>query len=69
MMSYGIEIDLAPDCVGRTGSMIYKLYNGDLEDLKIIELNTPVPDMAIDMNLIRRGKNGGVHHGVMLEEW
>eukprot|EP00957_Ditylum_brightwellii_P162721 12391937-Ditylum_brightwellii.AAC.1 len=48
---------------------ISKLNEGDLEDLKIIELDSPVPDMAMDMNSIRRGKKGGAHHGVLLEEW
>eukprot|EP00957_Ditylum_brightwellii_P055289 4190540-Ditylum_brightwellii.AAC.1 len=32
---------------------ISKPNEGDLEELEIIELNSPVPDMAVDMNLIR----------------
>eukprot|EP00957_Ditylum_brightwellii_P041574 3149164-Ditylum_brightwellii.AAC.1 len=48
---------------------ISKPNEGNLEDLEIIQLNSPVPDMAMDMNLIKRGKKGRVYHGVMLEEW
>ena len=33
---------------------ISKLDEGDLEELEIIEVTSPVPDMAMDMNSIRR---------------
>ena len=48
---------------------ISKPDEGDLEELEIIELNSPVPDMAMDMNSIRRGRKGRIHNGVTLEEW
>eukprot|EP00957_Ditylum_brightwellii_P108622 8284924-Ditylum_brightwellii.AAC.1 len=35
----------------------------------MIELNSPVPDMAMDMSSIRRGRKGRIHNGVTLEEW
>eukprot|EP00957_Ditylum_brightwellii_P001662 129070-Ditylum_brightwellii.AAC.1 len=41
---------------------------GDLEELEIIELNSPVLDMTMDMNSIRRGRKGEIHNGVTLEE-
>eukprot|EP00957_Ditylum_brightwellii_P006411 487023-Ditylum_brightwellii.AAC.1 len=52
--------------------LFIKIFNpveGDLEELEIIEVNSPVPGMAMDMNLIRRGKKGRIHNGVILEEW
>eukprot|EP00957_Ditylum_brightwellii_P073398 5577798-Ditylum_brightwellii.AAC.1 len=69
MMRHDIETNLTPVCLGGTGSMISKLDEGNLEELEIIELKPPVPDMAMDMNLIRRGKRGRIHNGVTLEEW
>jgi hypothetical protein len=34
-----------------------------LEELEITELNSPVPNMAMDMNLIRSGKRWGYIRG------
>eukprot|EP00957_Ditylum_brightwellii_P172542 13135976-Ditylum_brightwellii.AAC.1 len=48
---------------------ISKPDEGDLEKLEIIELNSPIPDMTMEMNLIRREKKGRMHNGVTLEEW
>eukprot|EP00957_Ditylum_brightwellii_P033175 2513714-Ditylum_brightwellii.AAC.1 len=48
---------------------IPKPDEGDLEELEIIELNSPIPDMAMEMNSIRRGKKRRIHTGVTLEEW
>eukprot|EP00957_Ditylum_brightwellii_P185259 14107214-Ditylum_brightwellii.AAC.1 len=48
---------------------ISKPDEGDLEELEIIELNSPVPGMAMDMNSIRRKKKWRRHNGVTLEEW
>eukprot|EP00957_Ditylum_brightwellii_P133869 10207914-Ditylum_brightwellii.AAC.1 len=48
---------------------ISKPDEGDLEELEITELNSPVPVMAMGMNLIKRGKKGKIHNGVTLEEW
>eukprot|EP00957_Ditylum_brightwellii_P012223 923506-Ditylum_brightwellii.AAC.1 len=48
---------------------ISKLDEGDLGELEIIELNSPVPDKTMDINSIRRGRKGRIHNGVTLEEW
>eukprot|EP00957_Ditylum_brightwellii_P039390 2979297-Ditylum_brightwellii.AAC.1 len=48
---------------------ISKLDEGDLEELEIIELNSLVPDISMDMNLIRKGREGRIHSGVTFEEW
>eukprot|EP00957_Ditylum_brightwellii_P115837 8836511-Ditylum_brightwellii.AAC.1 len=48
---------------------ISKPDEGGLEELEIIELNSPEPDIAMNINSIRRGKKGRIHNGVTLEEW
>eukprot|EP00957_Ditylum_brightwellii_P130790 9977408-Ditylum_brightwellii.AAC.1 len=48
---------------------ISKTDEVDLEKLEIIELNSPIPDMVMDMNSIRRGKKGRIYNGVTLGEW
>eukprot|EP00957_Ditylum_brightwellii_P104202 7936646-Ditylum_brightwellii.AAC.1 len=48
---------------------ISKPDEGELEELEIIELNSPIHVMAMEMNLIRIGKKGRIHNGVTLEEW
>eukprot|EP00957_Ditylum_brightwellii_P118817 9062475-Ditylum_brightwellii.AAC.1 len=41
---------------------ISKPDEGDLEELEIIELNSPISDMVMEMNSIRRGKKGRIHN-------
>eukprot|EP00957_Ditylum_brightwellii_P128619 9811103-Ditylum_brightwellii.AAC.1 len=48
---------------------ISKPDEGDLEDIDVIRLNTPVPDMVMKMNWRKKGKKGRAHHGMMLKEW
>eukprot|EP00957_Ditylum_brightwellii_P006696 508478-Ditylum_brightwellii.AAC.1 len=75
-MRHGIETDLTPEeefpFEWDKEILLIKVSKpdeGDLEELEIIELNSPIPDMAMEMNSIRRGKNGRIHDGVTLEEW
>eukprot|EP00957_Ditylum_brightwellii_P086999 6621946-Ditylum_brightwellii.AAC.1 len=48
---------------------ISKPDEGDLEDIEIIRLNTPAPDMVIERNWRKKEKKGRVHHRMMLKEW
>eukprot|EP00957_Ditylum_brightwellii_P026681 2018031-Ditylum_brightwellii.AAC.1 len=69
LMMHEKDTDLTPACLGGTGDIFIKISKpdeGTLEDIMSIRPNNPVPDKVMDRDSRKRGRNGRVHHGVML---